>query len=266
MHRPVTVAALTEDKHVLCEARMAMNAHEAREMRDMARARPHLVAQVVPSPLSFGVDATIRRLVAIGYLGDLVAIDIEAREGGFMDPGAPLHWREDVDRSGRNIMTLGIWYESLMRWVGEATEVTAVGRTTVPSRKDETGAVRTIRIPDHVDVIALMACRAQARIQVSNVAGPVRSRHATLFGTEGIVRLEDGGLSGARRGEEQLRAIEVPSGEAGYWRVEEEFVNAIRGIERVRLTDFDTGVKYMEFTDAVWESMQHRVTVPLPPD
>ena len=35
------------------------------------------------------------------------------------------------------------------------------------------------------------------------------------------------------------------------WRVEEEFVNAIRGLEPVRLTDFDTGVRYMEWTDAV---------------
>jgi predicted dehydrogenase len=264
MHHPVTVAALAADKHVLCEARMAMNAVEARDMRDASRARPHLVTQVVPSPLSFGVDATISRLVSSGHLGDLVAVDIQAHEGGFPDPGAALHWREDADRSGHNIMTMGIWYESLMRWVGEATDVTAVGKVTVRSRKDETGTLRPIRIPDHLDVIAQMACGAQARLQVSNVAGPIRSRHATLIGHDGILRFENGGLFGGRRGDDELHSIDVPADEAGYWRVEEEFVNAIRGIETVRLTDFDAGVKYMEFTDAVWGSMQHRVTVPLP--
>lgn len=264
MHHPVTVAALAADKHVLCEARMAMNATEARAMRDASRARPHLVTQVVPSPLSFAVDATLRRLVSSGYLGDLVSVDILAHEGGFPDPDAPLHWREDADRSGHNIMTMGIWYESLMRWVGEATEVTAIGKVTVRSRKDEAGAIKPIRIPDHLDVIAQMACGAQARLQVSNVAGPIRSRHATLVGHDGILNFEGGRLFGGRRGDDGLYPIEVPADEAGSWRVEEEFVNAIRGLEKVRLTDFDTGVKYMEFTDAVWESMQHGVTVPLP--
>ena len=39
------------------------------------------------------------------------------------------------------------------------------------------------------------------------------------------------------------------------WRVEQEFVNSIRGTEEVKLTSFEKGVAYMLFTDAVWESM-----------
>ena len=38
------------------------------------------------------------------------------------------------------------------------------------------------------------------------------------------------------------------------WRVEEEFVNAIRGREKVTRTTFTDGVLYMEFTDAVTKS------------
>ena len=38
------------------------------------------------------------------------------------------------------------------------------------------------------------------------------------------------------------------------WRVEEEFVNAIRGKEKVSRTTFEDGVRYMEFTEAVWKS------------
>ena len=51
----------------------------------------------------------------------------------------------------------------------------------------------------------------------------------------------------------------------GDWRVEEEFINAIRGIEPVTHTNFFDGVRYMEFTDAVNISMQRgeRVTLPL---
>ena len=40
----------------------------------------------------------------------------------------------------------------------------------------------------------------------------------------------------------------------GGWRVEEEFINAIRGTEQIKLTDFATGVRYMEFTEAVAKS------------
>ena len=56
MHCPVTLAALENDKHVLCEARMATNAQEAHAMLTAARRKPHLVTQIVPSPLTFKVE------------------------------------------------------------------------------------------------------------------------------------------------------------------------------------------------------------------
>jgi len=51
VHCPVTVAALEHGKHVLCEARMAMDTQEAWRMLEAARQRPDLVAQVVPAPI-----------------------------------------------------------------------------------------------------------------------------------------------------------------------------------------------------------------------
>ena len=81
MHCPVTLAALENNKHVLCEARMAMNAQEAHDMLAAAGRKPHLVSQIVPSPLTFKVDATIKECVASGYLGDLLAIEVRV-DGG----------------------------------------------------------------------------------------------------------------------------------------------------------------------------------------
>src|SRR5690606_13402664 len=139
-------------KHVMCEARMAMDAQQARAMRDAARARPHLVAQIVPSPITLGVDRTVQRLIAEGYLGELLAVTV--RDGSaFLDRESPLHWRQDADLSGYNIMTLGIWYEALMRWVGTATRVMAMGRTFVKMRPDASGTLRAVRVPEHLDVI-----------------------------------------------------------------------------------------------------------------
>jgi predicted dehydrogenase len=265
MHCRLTLAALQAGRHVLCEARMAANAAEARQMRDAAQARPHLVVQVVPSPFTLRVDRMVRRLIADGYLGELLAIEVRAG-GAFLDPDAPLHWRQDFDLSGYNVMALGIWYEAVLRWVGEATRVTAMGKTFVKLRKDGNGMMRAVRVPEHLDVTADMACGAQAHFQISSVTGLAGAPEAFLFGSRGTLRFAQEGekLYGGRRGDGALAEIDIPPELRGGWRVEQEFVNAIHGEEPVTHTTFEDGVKYMEFTEAVARSMQAGAAVALP--
>ena len=264
LHHPITLAALAAGKHVMCEARMARNAREAHEMAAAAAARPNLVAQIVPAPFSFGVDGTIRRLIAEGFLGDILAIEV-ADKRGFLDREGALSWRQDSDLSGYNIMTLGIWYETLLRWVGPATEVMAMGQTFVKMRPDATtGQLRPVQIPEHLNVVAALACGAQAHIGISQVTGLVRAFEATLYGSEGTLCYRDNKLFGGRRGQESLAEIEILAAEQGSWRVEEEFINAIRGEEQVSHTTFVDGVKYMEFTEAVARSMAERRAISLP--
>lgn len=262
MHCQLTLAALHAGKHVLCEARMAMNLHEARTMLAASRAKPQLIAQIVPAPHTLAVDATVQRLMREGYVGQPLAI--EQREGNsFLDRDAPLHWRQDTDLSGYNIMSMGIWYESVMRWVGEATRVMAMGRTFVKQRADAEGNLRAVRVPEHLDVLADMACGAQAHLQISAVTGQAGSPSLTLYGSEGTLRFTEGMLLGAQRGSDALAPLPIPDEERGAWRVEEEFVGAIRGEETIKLTSFDTGVKYMAFTEAVTRSLAEGVAVPI---
>ena len=47
-------------------------------------------------------------------------------------------------------------------------------------------------------------------------------------------------------------------------RVEEEFVNAIRGREEVKLTDLATGLRYMQWTDGVTTALRTGRKVHLP--
>ena len=263
MHCRATVAALRADKHVMCEARMAMNAREAHIMRTASRQKTHLIAQIVPSPMTLRVDNTIKRLIAAGYLGDVLAI--EARAGGaFLDSEGPLQWRQDFDLSGLNIMSMGIWYEALIRWVGEATRIMAMGKTFVKMRPDADGVMRSVRIPEHIDVVGDLACGAQLHIQVSTVAGLAGAPEVYVFGSNGTLRFSGNKLYGGQKGDAELTEIDIPDTEVGGWRVEEEFVNAIRGNEVITHTDFDTGVKYMEFTEAVTRSMQSGTAITLP--
>ena len=67
-----------------------------------------------------------------------------------------------------------------------------------------------------------------------------------------------------KRGDKRLKDVKIPKSKQGVWRVEEEFINAIRGKEEITHTDFATAVKYMEWTDAVTMSLRHREVVKLP--
>ena len=267
MHCEVTCAALEAGKHVMCEARMARNAAEAHTMLEKAQAHPNLLTQIVPSPFTLRVDRTIQDLLAGGYVGDLYAMTVRGVTPGFADPAAPLHWRQRQDLSGLNILTMGIWYEAVMRWVGPASRVFARTRIYIPQRRDlETGDMVTVDVPDHVDIIADLACDAQATYEFSAARGLAPASGAWLFGSKGTLHYDQASdkLFGGRQGEKALQEITVAPEKAGKWRVEEEFVGAIRGQEEIRLTTFAAGVKYMEFTEAVHRSAASGQIVSLP--
>jgi len=71
LHSEVTCAALAAGKHVLCEARMARNAAEARKMLAASKARPDLTAMLVPSPFGLECDREISKLIQNNFIGDL---------------------------------------------------------------------------------------------------------------------------------------------------------------------------------------------------
>lgn len=263
LHCAATVAALEQGKHVLCEARMAMNAGEARSMLEASKEKPDLVAQVVPSPFTLAVDPTVKELIAEGKLGRILALSV--RDGrSFLDSETELQWRQDADLSGLNVMTLGIWYEAIMRWVGEAAGVMARGKIFVAKRRDRQGIEQEVQIPEHLDVIADMVCGAQAHFRISAVTGLAGNAEAMLFGTEGTLKFVNDRLYLGKKGDAKLREVPIAAEKMGYWRVEEEFVSAIRGQEQITHTTFEDGVRYMEFTEAVHRSMEEERWIPLP--
>lgn len=267
MHCEMTCAALEAGKHVQCEARMAMNATEAHTMLQASQAHPNLVAQIVPSPLTFKVDGMIQTLMADGYIGDLIGLKVRGTVAGFADPDGPLHWRHQKSLSGMNIQNMGIWYEASMRWVGTASRVFAMAQVCVGQRRDaSTGQMGTADVPDYVEILANLANGGMATYEFSAVSGLAPSPGAWIFGATGTLHYDHSSqtLYGGQVGDTALKVIDIPADKAGSWRVEEEFVRAIRGQEAIRLTDFTTGMKYMEFTEAVARSIETGQAIQLP--
>ena len=126
MHCPVTLAAFDAGKHVLTQARMAMNAREAQRMLDRSLESPRLTAMVVPSPYGLAGDAFMRSLIDPGYLGKLREVHVHSLSDQFADPKTPMSWRQITKYSGFNMLTLGIVYETVLRWVAPATRVSGV--------------------------------------------------------------------------------------------------------------------------------------------
>ncbi len=109
-----------------------------------------------------------------------------------------------------------------------------------------------------------MECGAQLHLQVSAVAGLAGAPEIFLFGSEGALRYSHNKLFGGKRGANALEEIAVPAAEQGAWRVEEEFISAIRGLEPITHTSFEDGVKYMEFTEAALRAAADGIAITLP--
>ncbi|MEX2605979.1 MAG: Gfo/Idh/MocA family oxidoreductase [Kiritimatiellia bacterium] len=256
VHAPVSIAALEAGKHVLCEARMAMNLAEAEAMLEASEAHPHLVAQVVPSPSTLQWDRFLYRILNEGVIGILLHVDGFATGGAFMDREKPLSWREQREFSGLNCMGLGIAYEAMARWIGHAETVEANGRIFVTQRKDAEGNLRDIKIPDHLDIVGNLESGASYHLLCSKVTGACPTSGEFIFyGSEGTLRFNaDKNSCTLHRPDGSSDSLQPREEEREAWRVEAEFIGAICGEEEIRLTPFREGVRYMAFTQRVMEA------------
>jgi predicted dehydrogenase len=274
LHCPITLAALEAGKHVLTEARLSTNAEEAHRMRQAAERHPKLVTQVVPSPFGLKGHDVMVELLEGGYLGELREVAVSAVTPALADPAAPLSWRQDVSLSGFNMLTLGIIHETLLRWVPAPVRVLAQVHAFIATRIDpESGVRRTVGTPDSVQVLTVLEQGARAVYQFSGVTPFGSGSSIRLHGTEGVLEydLDIDRIRGASRRQgagpikaRDLEEIPIPAAKTRSWQVEADFVAAIRTGAPIQFTDFDTGVAYMEFTEAVARSAQRGVAVELP--
>jgi predicted dehydrogenase len=265
MHSMLTLAALEKGKHVLTQARMANTAQQARDMLAASRRHPDLVCQLVPTSTSYRIDNLLKRMIADGYLGELLSVDMQRLQRGFADFGGPLEWRHDREFSGFNTLNIGSSYESMMRWFGRGNRIMAMTKIHVPYRLRSDGQADAVTVPDHVDILYELADGAQVHMKMSATTGLSPGSQFWLYGSEGTIYVDQGqNVFAGHRGDTELSEVPNPPEQQAVSRVEEEFINAIRGLEEVTMVPFESGAHYMEWTEAVYRSSQTGEAVFLP--
>lgn len=264
MHHDVTVAALDAGKHVFTQARMAMNADEARAMAAKAKQTPR-VAMVCPVPIGLTFDAVIARIQRDKTLGELRLVRVQSFSDAYARPDAPMNWRKDHRLSGLNMHTFGMYVEVIHRWFGWTRSVCATSDIFVPERHDTSGKVRAVKIPDQF----LLTSRLDSGPAVQytfNAAVHHGVDTIELYGSDGTARYDVAAdeLWLAKAGEdfEMVTPTDAEVYDLKNWSVERDFIRAVREGGEYH-PNFEDGLKYMEVIQAAYASAESRCVVDL---
>ena len=252
MHSAVTISALEAGKHVFCQARMSMDLAEAEEMLAASKRYPELVTVLCPPPFGLRGDLMVKKILAENYLGRPHHVRLESFTSNYLDPGAPAHWRQKIEISGLNTMTLGIYVEVLHRWLGDITGVFARGKIIYPVREGY-----EVIIPDLLTILCSFENGAEGVLEFSGINALAQGDRLEIYGSAGTMTYDFSSdvIQAGKLGDRALHVVELPPELEGEWRVEEDFLAAVKSKGRVRPhPTFEDGVRYMRVVQAVADS------------
>jgi len=252
MHSAVTVSALEAGKHVFCQARMSMDLAEAEEMLAASKRYPELVTMLCPPPMGMRADLLVKKLLAEDYIGRPHHVRLQSFASNYLDPGAPPHWRQRIEISGLHVLTLGIYVEVLQRWLGDINGVFARGNIVQPIRQGY-----EVIIPELLTVLCAFDNGAEGVLEFSGVDALAPSDRVEIYGSSGTLTYDFGSdvVQAGKVGDRGLHAVELPAELETEWRVEEDFLAAVKSKGRVRPhPNFEDGLRYMRVVQAIADS------------
>ena len=252
MHSAVTVSALEAGKHVFCQARMSMDLAEAEEMLAASKRYPELVTMLCPPPMGMRADLLVKKLLAEDYIGRPHHVRLQSFASNYLDPGSPAHWRQKIEISGLHILTLGIYIEVLQRWLGDINGVFARGKVIQPIRQGY-----QVIVPDLLTVLCAFDNGAEGVLEFSGIDALAPSDRVEIYGSSGTLTYDFGSdvVQAGKIGDRGLHVVDLPSELETEWRVEEDFLAAVKSKGRVRPhPNFEDGLRYMRVVQAAADS------------
>lgn len=254
LHCDISVAALEAGKHVFCQARMARDRAEAERMAAAARGSGR-VAALCPVPYGLSIDRLLARLLRDNTLGAVRYVRVNSLSNAWVDPKTPLSWRKDKRLSGLNVQTLGMFIEVIHRWFGWTRRVSADTFLYTPERPDETGHMAAVEIPDQVIANTVVGAGLPVHYVICGVSA-LTGDSIDIFGEKGALHYDAGNDVLYRHADGGLQVLEPAEDEkydVANWRVEQDFVDAIR-LGAPYHPDFEDGLRYMEVIQAMHDS------------
>ena len=187
-HKAIALAAFAQGAHVLCEKPIALTAADAKEILDAARSanRTAMTGFNWRSPAAF---QRFNQMVAEGFLGRLLHVQVRWLGGRFVDETTPITWRMDRDEAGMGAMgDAGVHAIDFVRWnFGEIVRVAAQVSTAHPSRTVADGS-KPIDTEDVCQFIAELASGGRVSFAISRVARGANEQTMEAYGTAGALR------------------------------------------------------------------------------
>ena len=274
-HAPMALAALDAGAHVLCEKPTAMNADEARAMRDRAAELDRVT--MMGHELRFNPNRRkLAELVASGAIGEIRHAHITNVTPGWADPaGRPKgDWWSLAERGGGRLGANGSHQVDLLRWwFGEVHSVSGVVETMVVDRVDKaTGEPWQATADDFVQMTVRQERSRHSDVLLSGVARHNMDNVTQIFGSEGTILLtneDERLLLGVPGGDFEDVSVDDPNAalegvDAGIWTVSfvglmQELCGAIRDGRPVSDgATFEDGLRNQLVLDAVKRSYAER--------
>jgi predicted dehydrogenase len=218
-HHEIVMAALKAGKNVFCEWPLGANVRQAEEMVEAGESRS-LFTQVGLQGRSDPALMYARDLIAQGYVGEVVACNMDVLSGG---GGAEITsdraWRADR-KAGANTLTIagGHSIDALCYLLGEFAEVSGKVATKVSKlRVRDTGQEIEATSPDNILASGVLESGALASVHVASLPYNGSGWRLEIYGRDGTLYITAptqawGGPNTLRgsQGREPLAELPVP--------------------------------------------------------
>src|SRR5438270_11910830 len=214
-----------------------------------------------PPPFGLRGDLMVKKILAENYIGQPHHVRLRSFNGNYLDPDAPAHWRQKIEISGLNTLTLRIYIEVLQRWLGDITGVFARGNIIQPVRE-----AYNVIVPDLLTVLCSFDSGAEGVLEFSGINAMAEGDRLEIYGSTGALTYDftSDVMQAGKVGDRALEIVETPEELQGEVRGEEEFLAAVKSKGRVRPhPNFEEGLRYMRVVQAVSDSRARNEWVPI---
>ena len=283
LHREMTLFAIEQGKHVLCEKPMAMNVTEAEEMV-LAAAKAKVLALIDHELRFLHGRQKAYDMLRDGAIGTVRHAKYNFRAPQRGDTNIPWNWWSDIRQGGGALGAINSHIIDSFNWF-LGTDVSSVFcqlQTHVKRRRDASGNLLDVTSDDEANMLLRFADSdltedATCLVSVSMTEQPEYMNRIEFFGSKGSVRIDNiGNLYVAKNGEREWTAVEVDLGRPiegvydngfarGFLKFAPEIIDALKKGETVipHAATFEDGLKVQRVLDAARESDSHGKVVRL---